>query len=325
MSDLVRTEDLKKYFPVTKGLFSKVVGYVKAVDRVTLSIKKGETFGLVGESGSGKTTFGRTILRLIEPTSGRIYFENTDITNLKGKALRSIRRKMQIVFQDPYASLHPRKKVKDIVGEPLIVHNICKKNEVENYVKDILVKVGLDPKDIYKYPHEFSGGQRQRIAIARALILNPSFIVLDEPTSSLDVSVQARILNLLNLLKKKFGLTYLLITHDIAVVDYMSDRIGVMYLGRIIEIADKRELLNNPLHPYTKMLLSSVPVPDPKIAKSRKRMIPMGEIPSPLNPPPGCHFHPRCPYAMDICKRKVPHLINVGNLHEVACWLYEKK
>ncbi len=325
MSDLVRTEDLKKYFPVTKGLFSKVVGYVKAVDRVTLSIKKGETFGLVGESGSGKTTFGRTILRLIEPTSGRIYFENTDITNLKGKALRSIRRKMQIVFQDPYASLHPRKKVKDIVGEPLIVHNICKKNEVENYVKDILVKVGLDPKDIYKYPHEFSGGQRQRIAIARALILNPSFIVLDEPTSSLDVSVQARILNLLNSLKKKFGLTYLLITHDIAVVDYMSDRIGVMYLGRIIEIADKRELLNNPLHPYTKMLLSSVPVPDPKIAKSRKRMIPMGEIPSPLNPPPGCHFHPRCPYAMDICKRKVPHLINVGNLHEVACWLYEKK
>ena len=325
MSDLIQTVDLRKYFPVTKGLFSKVIGYVKAVDGVTLKIRKGETFGLVGESGSGKTTFGRTILRLIEPTSGKIFFEGIDITKLKGKSLRSIRRKMQIVFQDPYASLHPRMKIKDIVGEPLIVHNICKRNEVENFVKDILVKVGLDPEDIHKYPHEFSGGQRQRIAIARALILNPSFIVLDEPTSSLDVSVQARILNLLNSLKRKFNLTYLLITHDISVVDYMSNRIGVMYLGRIIEIAEKRELLNNPLHPYTQMLLSSVPIPDPKIAKSRKRLIPIGEIPSPLNPPPGCRFHTRCPYAMDICKREPPSTILVNHNHEVACWLYEKR
>ena len=267
--ELVKTVNLKKYFPVTGGLFMKVIGYVKAVDNVNISIRKGETYGLVGESGSGKTTLGRTIIKLIEPTSGRIIFDNVDITDLKGRRLRGLRRRMQIVFQDPYASLHPRKKVREIVGEPLVIHGVCKWSDVDEYVGDILLRVGLRPSDMYKYPHEFSGGQRQRIAIARALILKPDFIVLDEPTSSLDVSVQARILNLLNALKREFNLTYLLITHDISVVSYMSDRIGVMYLGQIIEEVSKKELFENPLHPYTKILLSSIPIPDPEAVKSR--------------------------------------------------------
>ncbi len=320
---MLEVQDLKKYFPVRGGVAMRVIGYVKAVDGVSISIKKGETFGLVGESGSGKTTLGRTVLKLIEPTSGRIIFDGRDITHLKGKKLIPLRKEMQIVFQDPYRALHPRKRVKDIVGEPLLIHEKASDSEIKERVAEMLKLVGLNVEHMDRYPHEFSGGQRQRIVIARALILRPKFIVLDEPTSALDVSVQAKILNLLNDLKEKFKLTFLLISHNLAVVQYMSHRIGVMYLGKLMEVADSEELFENPLHPYTHALISAIPVPDPKIARKRRKIVLKGEIPSPLNPPTGCRFHTRCPYAKDICREEEPPLVEAKPGHFVACHFWE--
>ena len=321
---MLEVQDLKKYFPVRGGVAMRVIGYVKAVDGVSISIEKGETFGLVGESGSGKTTLGRTVLKLTEPTSGRIIFDGKDITHLKGKEMIPLRREMQIVFQDPYRALHPRKRVKDIVGEPLVIHEKVSESEIRERVAEMLKLVGLNVEHMDRYPHEFSGGQRQRIVIARALILRPKFIVLDEPTSALDVSVQAKILNLLNDLKERFQLTFLLISHNLAVVQYMSHRIGVMYLGKLVEVADSDELFENPLHPYTHALMSAIPVPDPKLAKKKRKVTLKGEIPSPLNPPSGCRFHTRCPYAKDICKKEEPPLVEVKPGHFVACHFWEE-
>ncbi len=321
---MLEVQDLKKYFPVRGGVAMRVIGYVKAVDGVSISIEKGETFGLVGESGSGKTTLGRTVLKLIEPTSGHIIFDGKDITHLKGKELTSLRKEMQIVFQDPYRALHPRKRVKDIVGEPLVIHEKASESEIRERVAEMLKLVGLNVEHMDRYPHEFSGGQRQRIVIARALISRPKFIVLDEPTSALDVSVQAKILNLLNDLKERFQLTFLLISHNLAVVQYMSHRIGVMYLGKLVEVADSDELFKNLLHPYTHALMSAIPVPDPKLAKKGEKIALKGEIPSPLNPPTGCRFHTRCPYAKDICKKEEPPLVEVKPGHFVACHFWEE-
>ncbi len=320
---MLEVQDLKKYFPVRGGVAMRVIGYVKAVDGVSIYIKRGETFGLVGESGSGKTTLGRTILKLTEPTSGRIIFDGRDITNLTGKELIPLRKEMQIVFQDPYRALHPRKRVKDIVGEPLLIHEKASESEIKEKVAEMLKLVGLNVEHMDRYPHEFSGGQRQRIVIARALILRPKFIVLDEPTSALDVSVQAKILNLLNDLKEKFQLTFLLISHNLAVVQYMSHRIGVMYLGKLMEVADSEELFENPLHPYTHALISAIPVPDPKIARKKRKIVLKGEIPSPLNPPEGCRFHTRCPYAKEICRKEEPPLVEAEPGHFVACHFWE--
>ncbi len=316
---LVKVENLKKYFPL-KGLFF-TKGYVKAVDGISFEIRKGETLGLVGESGCGKTTTGRLILRLIEPTSGKILFENRDVSKLKGKALKEFRKEAQMVFQDPYTSLDPRMTVFDIIMEPLRIHNI-KVPDPEKFVVDLLYKVGLNETHIYRYPHEFSGGQRQRIAIARVLALKPKFIVLDEPTSALDVSVQAQILNLLKDLQKEYNLTYLFISHDLGVVKYMSDRVAVMYLGKIVELAPAEELFEKPLHPYTQMLLAALPIPDPEYRKKKPRMKVLGEPGSPINPPPGCRFHPRCPLATDKCSREEPPLVEVERDHWVACWHY---
>ncbi|HIP92086.1 MAG TPA: ATP-binding cassette domain-containing protein, partial [Thermotoga sp.] len=289
--NLVEVKNLKKYFPIRKTPFSKPI-YVKAVNNVTLSIPQGSIFAVVGESGSGKTTLGRTILKLIAPTSGKIIFSGQDITDLSPKEMRSIRKKMQIVPQDPYNSLHPRKLVKDIVGEGLKIHFKMKSHEIYEKVREILGYVGLREEHMFRYPHEFSGGQRQRIAIARALILRPEFIVLDEPTSALDVSVQARVLKLLKDLKKEFSLTYLFITHDLAVVDYMADRCAVMYLGKVVELGSKDEIFYKTSHPYTRLLMNAVPSVDPKDRKDK--IIPKGGIPNPVNPPTGCPFHPRC-------------------------------
>jgi oligopeptide/dipeptide ABC transporter ATP-binding protein len=322
MSSFLVSENLKKYFPI-RGIF-RISGYLRAVDGVSIKIEKGETVGVVGESGSGKTTLGRLLLRLIDPTSGRIFFEGRDITSLSGKALRMLRREMQIVFQDPYTSLHPRMKVKDIIGEPLKIHFQAKEKEIREKVADILRKVGMREEDMFKYPHEFSGGQRQRIVIARALITRPKFVLLDEPTSNLDVSVQSKILNLLNSLKEEEGLTYLLISHNIAVVGRMCHRVYVMYLGKIVEHATTEELLERPLHPYTMALLSATPIPDPKIARTRRRIPITGEIPSPLNPPKGCRFSTRCPYSESKCFSDEPPLLDVGNGHLVACHLWER-
>jgi len=321
---MLEVRDLKKYFPVRGGVTMRVVGYVRAVDGVSFDIKRGEIFGLVGESGSGKTTLGRVVMRLIDPTEGRIFFDGNDITELKGKDLLKLRRKMQIVFQDPYKALHPKKRVKDIVGEPLLIHERASDGEIREKVAEMLKLVGLNPEHMNRYPHEFSGGQRQRIAIARALILKPEFLVLDEPTSALDVSVQAKILNLLSDLKQELDLTYLLITHNLAVVRHMSERVGVMYLGKIIELARTEDLFGNPLHPYTKGLLSAIPIPDPKAARSRKRVILAGEIPSPLNPPPGCRFHTRCPFAKELCYKEEPQLREVIPGHWVSCHFWDE-
>ena len=314
---LLDVKHLKKHFPIKGGVFSKTIGYVYAVDDITFTLGKGETLGLVGESGCGKSTTGRTILRLIEPTEGAIYFEGQDITNLDKSAMRALRREMQIIFQDPYASLNPRMTVGSIIGEPLEIHKIAKGSEKEERVASLLQKVGLRAEDMRKYPHEFSGGQRQRIGIARALALNPKLIVCDEPVSALDVSIQAQVINLLEDLQEEFGLSYLFIAHNLNVVEHISNRVAVMYLGQIVELASDEELYKNPQHPYTEALLSAVPIPDPTVKK--KRIILEGDVPSPINPPKGCHFHTRCMYKDKICEEVEPEFKDIGGGHWVAC------
>ena len=317
---LLKVRDLKKYFPVRSGLFSKIIGYVKVVDGISFDIKEGETLGLVGESGCGKTTAGRTILRLLEPTSGKVEISGKDIYRLKKEEIRRARREIQIIFQDPFGSLNPRMTVGDIVGESLFIHNIAKNRKSgEERVKKLLETVGLNANHMRRYPHEFSGGQRQRIGIARALALNPKLIICDEPVSALDVSIQAQVINLLEELQREFKLTYLFIAHDLSVVKHISDKVAVMYLGKIVELTTTEDLYSNPLHPYTKALLSAVPIPDPTL--NRHRIVLEGDVPSPFNPPKGCRFHPRCSYAKPICKKEDPELIEFGKGHYVACHL----
>ena len=314
---VLEVRNLKKYFPIKGGILSKTVGNVFAVDGVSFFLDKEETLGLVGESGCGKTTAGRVILRLIELTDGEIYFEGQDITRLPKAEMRDLRRHMQIIFQDPYASLNPRMTVGNILGEPLRIHNVAKGQALEDRVAELLEKVGLHPDHRRRYPHEFSGGQRQRIGIARALALNPKLIVADEPVSALDVSIQAQVINLLEDLKREYGLSYLFIAHDLSVVEYMSDRVAVMYLGKLVELAASDELYRNPKHPYTQALLSAVPIPNPRSEK--KRQILEGDVPSPINPPKGCHFHTRCQYRVDDCSQFEPAFSDTGNGHYVAC------
>ncbi len=319
--DLVQIRDLQMHFPVTKGIIlQRQVGAIKAVDGVSFNIKQGETLGLVGESGCGKSTTGRAILQLYRPTAGSVIFHGTDLTKLKGEEMRRMRRKVQMIFQDPYASLNPRMTVGDIIGEPIKVHNLRQGKEVRTRVQELLQLVGLNPYFINRYPHEFSGGQRQRIGVARALAVEPEFVVCDEPVSALDVSIQAQIINLLEDLQDRLGLTYLFIAHGLAVVKHISDRVAVMYLGKIVELAEGRELYSMPMHPYTQALLSAVPIPDPKVEKRRKRIILEGDVPSPLNPPSGCHFHTRCPIAIEKCKVEEPPFMDYGNGHFAACW-----
>ncbi len=310
--ELVRVRNLVKHFPVENS-----DDVVRAVDDVSFDIFAGETLGLVGESGCGKSTVGRTLLRLIEPTSGEIWFEGGDITNIGKKDLRSIRREMQIIFQDPYASLNPRLNILSIISEPLKIHGIGNKTEQKERVGELLGKVGLDPNYMFRYPHEFSGGQRQRLGIARALALNPKLIIADEPVSALDVSVQAQVVNLLQDLQAEFGLTYLFISHGLAVVEHISQRVAVMYLGKIVELADSKELYENPLHPYTKALLSAIPVPDPR--RKRTRIVLQGDVPTPINPPSGCRFRTRCPFAIEDCARVIPELREIEPHHFAAC------
>ena len=320
---LVKVEHLTKHFPITRGIIvQRQVGAVQAVDDVNFDIYEGETLGLVGESGCGKSTTGRTIIQLYRPTSGKVYYQDKDLTTMKGEDLRHLRRFMQIIFQDPYASLNPRMTVGDIVGEPLEVHGLQKnKKRRRERVQELLRLVGLNPYFINRYPHEFSGGQRQRIGVARALALNPEFVVCDEPISALDVSIQAQVVNLLEELQDKLGLTYLFIAHDLSMVRHISDRTAVMYLGKIVELADREELYNHPLHPYTQALLSAVPVPDPIVEKKRQRIILKGDVPSPANPPTGCRFHPRCPLAQDICSEAEPEWREAAPRHWVSCHL----
>ena len=309
------------YFPVTRGLFRRKVADVKAIDNVSFKIRRGETMGLVGESGCGKTTVGRCAQRIYRPTAGQIFFEGEDVAQLPTNKLKDLRRKMTVVFQDPYGSLNPRMSAGSIVGEPLGVHHLVNNaKERQERIEELFTMAGLDPSMTDRYPHEFSGGQRQRIAIARALAGDPSLIICDEPISALDVSIQAQIINLLQeLQEKKKGLTYMFISHDLLAVQYISSRIAVMYLGRIVEIASSAELYDNTLHPYSKALLSAIPVPDPHVEETRERIILQGDVPSPLNPPPGCHFHTRCPIATPECSAVVPPLRDVGGGHEVAC------
>ena len=314
---ILEIKHLKKYFPVKGGFWSKTIGYVHAVDDVSFYLYKGETLGLVGESGCGKSTTGRLILKLLEPTAGKILFEGRDISRLDRQRLKSLRRELQLIFQDPYASLNPRMTVGSIVGEAFIIHNVGNGREVEDRTAALLRKVGLHADHMRRYPHEFSGGQRQRIGIARALALNPKIIVADEPVSALDVSIQAQVINLLQDLKGEFQLSYLVIAHDLSVVEYMSDRVAVMYLGKIVEMAPGGELYKNPRHPYTEALLSAVPIPDPRLEKNRQIL--QGDVPSPINPPSGCYFHPRCIYRQDPCSRLSPEFFDTGNGHFVAC------
>ncbi|MEA4884559.1 MAG: dipeptide ABC transporter ATP-binding protein [Clostridia bacterium] len=319
---LLEVKDLVKHFPMkSRGMFSKGSGVVKAVDGVSFSIQGGETLGLVGESGCGKSTTGRLILRLIEPTSGKVAFDGVDVRSLGKRDLRALRREMQIVFQDPYASLNPRMTVGQIIGEPLEVHGVPHGGEKQKRIQELLDVVGLSPYHASRYPHEFSGGQRQRIGIARALAVNPKLIVCDEPVSALDVSIQAQVINLLQDLQANLGLTYLFIAHDLSVVKHISDRVAVMYLGRLVELTSKETLYRSPMHPYTQALLSAVPVPDPE--RKKHRILLEGEIPSPINPPSGCRFHPRCPHAQEVCSAEDPVFTEVDEGHFVACHLHE--
>jgi oligopeptide transport system ATP-binding protein len=320
-SYLVEAKDVVKYFPLQFGLLKRKILNIKAVDKVSFGIKSGETLGLVGESGCGKTTIGRCILRLYDLTDGKIYFNGEDTTVLEGERLRKIRRDMQLIFQDPYASLDPRMTVGDIIGEPLLVHNLVKGNEYKEQAKEMMKLVELDSNMSNRYPHEFSGGQRQRIGIARALATRPKFIVCDEPVSALDVSIQAQVIKLLTRLKEELNLTYLFIAHDLSVVRYISDRVAVMYLGKIMEITDSAALYAKPLHPYTQALLSAVPIPNPEVDRQRSRILLPGDVPSPLLPPTGCRFHTRCRLAIPKCKEEEPQLRDVGNEHWVACHL----
>lgn len=316
---LLEVNHLKKYFPITKGLLNRTVGQVKAVDDISISLQPGETFGLVGESGSGKSTVGRTILRLTDKTDGEIKFHGVDIHTLSPAEMRNIRPQMQLIFQDPYSSLNPRMRVGDAIGEALLDHGLCSRKEVRGLVLEALESCGLSAYHIDRFPHEFSGGQRQRIGIARALILNPELIIADEPVSALDVSIQAQIINLFSKLQQSKGLTYLFISHDLSVVEHLCSRIGVMYLGSMMEMASRDELFRNPLHPYTKALLSAIPIPIPKL--KRERIVLKGDIPSPANPPSGCKFHTRCPYAQEVCSAQVPLFRDAGGGHFVACHL----
>jgi oligopeptide transport system ATP-binding protein len=317
---LVKVRDLKMHFPITQGIIiQRQVGAIKAVDGITFDIVRGETLGLVGESGCGKSTTGRAMLQLYRPTAGEVYFEDKSLTVMKGESLRRMRRRMQMIFQDPYASLNPRMTVGDIIGEPMLVHNILKGKERRDRVQELLRVVGLNPYFVNRYPHEFSGGQRQRIGVARALALNPEFIICDEPISALDVSIQAQIINLLEDLQGEFNLTYLFIAHDLSVVRHISDRIAVMYLGKIVELTGRTELYDNPLHPYTQALLSAVPIPDPVVEEQRQRVILEGDVPSPANPPVGCNFNTRCPVVMDICREQDPEFKESSSGHWVAC------
>lgn len=317
---LLEVKHLKMYFPIRRGVFRQKVGDIKAVDDVNFEIRRGETFGLVGESGCGKTTIGRSILQLYRPTAGEILFDRVDLTKASRGELRRMRRHMQIIFQDPYASLNPRMSVGSIIEEPLEIHNLYQGKEREERVQELMNVVGLNPYFIKRYPHEFSGGQRQRIGVARALATNPSFIVCDEPISALDVSIQAQIINLLEELQDEFNLTYLFIAHDLSVVRHISDRVAVMYLGKFMELTSRDELYKSPLHPYSQALLSAVPIPDPEVEERRERIILTGDVPTPANPPVGCNFSPRCPVVMDICKDKEPEFKDVGGGHWVACW-----
>jgi oligopeptide transport system ATP-binding protein len=310
------------HFPITQGIvIQRRVGAIKAVDGVSFDIVRGETLGLVGESGCGKSTTGRAILQLYRPTAGEVYFEGQDLIALKGESLRRMRRRMQMIFQDPYASLNPRMTVGDIIGEPLTVHNISKGKERRERVQELLQVVGLNPYFVNRYPHEFSGGQRQRIGVARALAVHPDFIICDEPISALDVSIQAQIINLLEDLQEEFDLTYLFIAHDLSVVRHISDRIAVMYLGKIVELTTRFELYDDPKHPYTQALLSAVPIPDPVVEEQRRRVILEGDVPSPAHPPVGCNFNTRCPQVMDVCYEKEPAFLDAGGGHWVACFL----
>jgi len=318
---LVQVENLKMHFPVTRGIiFQRRVGTVKAVDGISFSIKKGETLGLVGESGCGKSTTGRAILQLYRPTEGSVQFQGQDLTKLRGNELRRMRRQVQMIFQDPYASLNPRMTVGDIIGEPIRVHNLRHGKAVRERVEELLSLVGLNAGFANRYPHEFSGGQRQRIGIARALAVEPQFVVCDEPVSALDVSIQAQVVNLLEELQDKLGLTYLFIAHDLSVVKHISDRVAVMYLGKMVELASGNKLYSMPLHPYTQALLSAVPIPDPRVETQRRRILLEGDVPSPLNPPSGCHFHTRCPIAIQKCKEEEPPFVDYGDGHFAACW-----
>lgn len=316
--ELVVVKDLYKHFPVRGGILRKIIGWIKAVDGVGFTIREGETLGLVGESGCGKSTIGRTILHLHEPTSGDVEFDGQNIFSLTKNELKTMRRNMQIIFQDPYASLNPRRPISDSIMAGLKIHKIGTPNERSELVMDMLHRVGLEPYHAHRYPHEFSGGQRQRIGIARAIALRPKFIVCDEPVSALDVSIQSQVLNLLQDLQDEFGLTYLFIAHNLSVVEHISDRVAVMYLGKIVELAPRLELFRNALHPYTQALMSAIPLPKPNL--NRERVILKGEVPSPQNPPSGCHFHPRCPVAMDICAEEVPEFVEIGPEHWVSCF-----
>ncbi len=318
---LVDIRDLKMYFPLTRGIvLQRVVGYVRAVDGVTFSIERGQTMGLVGESGSGKTTIGRTIVRLYKPTSGQILFENRDLATLEGESMRQIRQRVQMIFQDPFASLNPRFTIGSLIAEPMHIYHVGSNSEIRERTEELLRVVGLRSEYIDRYPHEFSGGQRQRIAVARALSINPEFVIADEPVSALDVSVRAQVLNLLQRLQEQFNLTYLFVSHDLSVVRHVADRIAVMYLGKIVELSDRDELYAAPKHPYTKALLSAIPIPDPKIEKRRHRSILSGDLPSPIRIPTGCRFHTRCPMAQDICREvEPPFEAKEGREHYAAC------